>query len=452
MLLTQLDLWHFRNYTRLSLALQPGCVVLLGQNGQGKTNLLEAIAFLAQGRSFRTSDDKDMVGRHQNTAHGLLSTSFEEDALPSVGQLLPEAAAPFCRLRLQAKPLHSPEDTGLSLEARWMALPGVTVEAAPEAWRFRLQFRKQEQPVKNRSHLLGHLPLVSFVLSDLQLMRGAPADRRKWLDGVVAQLEPTHMQQLLAYQRVLKQKSQWLKKVSEGEFHGAAGFSQDVLEPMNEQLIGLSAGIVLSRVKALCLLTPLAQGLHGVMANEGSADLAQMSLGYRVAGVDSTLPVALEELAQWDEAALTAHYKLHSQRLARAEMARGQCLLGCHRDELLMGLGSLSWNAYKLASQGQQRSVVLALKLAEMEALHQHYERPPLLLLDDVMAELDLHRQQVLLDRVLQSPQVLLTTTHLQQAVLQPLLAGERGLTPQVFEVAAGKVTPVTGRSSGVLV
>jgi recombinational DNA repair ATPase RecF len=159
-------------------------------------------------------------------------------------------------------------------------------------------------------------------------------------------------------------------------------------------------------------------------------------MGYSQPGqLGAELGQELEPLVVLPAGQLEAVFLKHLQRVSVAERAKGQCLLGPHREDVLLALGDANWSAYRFASQGQQRSLVLALKLAELEVLLAKQGEAPVLLLDDVMAELDTSRQQVLLEQLGRVQQVFLTTTHLEQPVLYPLLQGHGQHPVQVFQV-----------------
>lgn len=445
MQLTHLKLLHFRNYPQLSVAFKFGCNLILGANGQGKTNLLEAIALLSQGRSFRSSEDAELICRQQGAFQPQLSSAPTQtnSTLPPVE----EVGAPYARV---LGTLHNPvtldEET---VDLRWTGAPRTAQDPLEtlypgERWRYRLQVKRNDKALKSRHHLLGQFATVSFVLSDLLLLRGTPSDRRNWLDKVVAQLQPSHAQILQAYNRVVKQKSQWLKqqqKVGEGSYVGGSHgqTTAAVLDSWNQQLAGLAVPVWQARWQTLLNLLPQTRQVYAALCQEQDPPVW---LGYGMVGqLGEELGHSLESLAQLETEALEQTFLTHLTRLQKAELARGHCLIGPHRDEVLVALGSPEWLATRYASQGQQRSLILALKLAELDWLLASQGQPPVLLLDDVMAELDASRQQVLLQELGRVKQVFLTTTHVEQPVLYPLLENRWEHPVQVFEVDQGQIS-----------
>ncbi len=347
-----LELQQFRNIEALRLALEAPRLIVVGANGEGKSNLLESVELLTSLRSHRCGSDRDLIRRGQNDSR-IRGTTVEGD--------------------------------GLELRLRRVG--------GREAWR-------NGKPLARQLDLLGSLRCVGFSALDLVLVRGEPALRRQWLDRVVMQLEPLYGVLLSQYGRLLRQRAQLSRRRLANE---------ELLDVFDTQMAVLGTRLHRRRLRALQRLAPLAATWQAKLG--GGAE--SLVLAYR-----SGTPLA----AGRDAAALTGEtveesawrMALESElRAQRGEEERlGQCLVGPHRDEVEMRFGELPARRY--GSSGQQRTLVLALKLAELELVTAVVGAPPLLLLDDVLAELDPTRQQLLLEAVGEGHQCLVSATHVE--------------------------------------
>jgi DNA replication and repair protein RecF len=406
MKITELTLTNYRNIAHFNGQFCAGQNLIVGQNGQGKTNLLEALYVLSNARSNRTNTDKELI------KHG-------------------EA---FCTLNAQL--YREALDLPKTLEASFSLTPPTN--------RLKSHFKTQGNVLKSRSQVLGHLPTVSFFLSDLQLLRGTPEDRRRWVDTAAAQLSPGHFALLSNYNHIRLQKAKLLKQDQAPSPEHLAVWNQQLAEVGGQLMAGRLAYI--QQVQAP--LRQLYANLCGPTTDEGG-----LGLHYYAKGLPN--PLALIDNTPSPEALTQALLAGLAQRSAE-ECRRGVCLVGPHRDDLhLLLLDNKTTgmteghstgyyaghDATSFASQGQQRSIVLALKLVELQLLTQHCGEAPVLLLDDVMAELDLQRQGFLLAHLSPQSQLFLTTTHLQTD-------GLIGLPPatqrQVFSVYNGVVSTTT--------
>ncbi|AGY57821.1 DNA replication/repair protein RecF [Gloeobacter kilaueensis] len=347
MFLQSLQLHDFRNYAELALDLSSAKTILVGDNAQGKSNLLEAVQLLATGRSSRALRDRELV------------TQGKEQS----------------RVAARIERLGGTVELELILRAgkrRTVRLGGETQRTQAEA--------------------LGYLNCVSFSSIDLDLVRGAPETRRDWLDGILLQLEPIYTSLLAQYLQVLHQRNALLRRTD---------LSSEALAeqlPLWDDLLTRHATPVMRRRHRLLLrLAPLAQHWHRAI----SGGRENFAIHYQP-------QIAFErEDAQSVQQALT---ELLAQKQA-LEVRRGTSLVGPHRDEVELTIDGIP--ARQFGSQGQQRTLVLALKLAELNLLEQVTGEVPLLLLDDVLAELDLHRQDQLLGAIGERVQTIVTTTHL---------------------------------------
>jgi DNA replication and repair protein RecF len=345
--LQYLALRQFRNIVELRLELTAPRLLVIGANGEGKSNLLEAVELLASLRSHRAASDRDLI-RHQEPSSLLEATLREGDVL----QLL---------LR---------RDGGR-------------------------QARRNGRPLERLLDLPGDLRCVGFSALDLELVRGEPAGRRSWLDRVVQQLEPVYGALLSRYGRLLRQRSQLLRRGLGG------GELPALLASFDAQMALVGARLHRRRLRALRRLEPLASAWQQQLGGGRET----LELAYR-----SGTPLPEGGVPDQEEAWRTLMEE--QLRLQRAEEERlGSCQVGPQRDEVELRLAQQPARRY--GSAGQQRTLVLALKLAELELVGEVVGQPPLLLLDDVLAELDPRRQGLLLESVGEGHQCLVSATHL---------------------------------------
>ncbi|MEB3245345.1 MAG: DNA replication and repair protein RecF [Vampirovibrionales bacterium] len=417
MWLNALTLANFRNISRAQLAFSAGCNIILGPNGQGKTNLLEAIYLLSYGRSCRASSDKELVNQAQSQYGCLIK------GIVHPGQIHPEWRQPY------------------TLEIR--------LEPSGVSQRLSAKLKKDETVLKRRAQWLGQLPSVAFFAQDLALLRGSPGERRHWLDAATSQWHPQHAQYLAEFERVLAQKNRALKTLQiEAETAPILANNTELISVLNTQFAQTAARLLASRQAYLATILPEVTETHAQLTGQdrdGTLNLLYWAKGSL--GSDVPPGECCETLADW-EAALTERLKL---RLL-AERVRGSCLIGPQRDDLSFFItppgATAPLEATTFASQGQQRSIVLALKLAERACLSKALNLSPIILLDDVMAELDPDRQHFLLCALQSStethnvlPQVFLSTTHLTQAE-QFIQATHAGVHPtQIYQVHGGQFT-----------
>jgi DNA replication and repair protein RecF len=255
------------------------------------------------------------------------------------------------------------------------------------------QARRNGRVLVRQFDLIGPLRCVGFSALDLELVRGEPSLRRQWLDRVVLQLEPLYGELLSRYGRLLRQRSQLLRRALAGDQR------QALLDAFDQQMALIGIRLHRRRRRALQRLEPLAAAWQRRLG--GSQE--ELRLSYR----SGSLLEGEEAEEPWRLALLE---QLRAQRSEEERL--GQCLVGPHRDEIDLLLAEVA--ARRFGSAGQQRTLVLSLKLAELELVQQVVGQPPLLLLDDVLAELDPGRQQLLLEAVGEGHQCLVSATHLE--------------------------------------
>lgn len=350
MYLNHLQLIHFRNYTEQLLAFTAPKTILVGDNAQGKSNLLETIELLSTLRSHRSQRDRDLI---------------------------------------QADAQASQITAHLTREMGQMDL-GITLRQTG-----RRSLRVNSDNVRRQVDFLGHLNSVQFSSLDLDLVRGGPSDRRTWLDQVLLQLEPIYAHLSQQYNHILKQRNALLKQQRKA---GAPPLDPAELHLWNQQLVTLGVRTMQRRSRLLQRLAPLAQKWHHAISSQSEI----LSLSYT-----PHVPMAADSPPE----ILLASFWEQLQQRAIAEQAQGTTLVGPHRDDVTLLINTTPARQY--GSQGQQRTLVLALKLAELELIEAVIGEPPLLLLDDVLAELDLNRQNQLLETIADRFQTVITTTHL---------------------------------------
>lgn len=360
MFLTHLHLCQFRNYADQPVELTAPQTILVGDNAQGKSNLLEAIELLATLKSHRTSRDGDLV--REGHDWGQIRAHIERSTGPS--------------------------ELGLVLRRVG-----------------RRSFSRNGEVLRRQLDGLGTLKAVEFSSLDLDLVRGGPERRRTWLDGLVVQLEPIYAHLLGQYQRVLKQRNALLRAAAKRLREGGAPPPAAEWAIWDAQLVAIGTRLVRRRARAIALVAPMAQQWQATIGQGAE----RLTVAYQ-----PNIPLEpawLELDAPEQTAAIQAAFldRLHQKRAI--EPYQGATLAGPHRDEVDLLVDGVPARAY--GSQGQQRTLVLALKLAELAAIEAVVGEPPLLLLDDVLAELDLHRQAQLLAAIGDRVQTLITTTHL---------------------------------------
>ncbi|HJN40168.1 MAG TPA: DNA replication/repair protein RecF [Chloroflexota bacterium] len=351
----RLELVDFRNFAGLELDLPAGPVLVLGRNAQGKSNLLEAVLALASGR-----------GRSHRTLAELIRTI---DGRPR----------PFARIRTEVVA----EDRANRLELVFGLNPTEDGQTGRRASRRVVVDGKP----RRASELLGQLNAVHFSPDDIDLLGGAPAERRRFLDVAISQVDRDYVRDLVDYGRVLSQRNALLRELRERGGDGAG------LEFWDGKLVELGGRIVATRQRFVGRLNDSGATSYRELA--GPAE--PLRVEYVMASMmDARLP--LDSLAE----------------LRGREIQRGQTLVGPHRDDVAILVDGQPAAAF--ASRGQQRLVVLSLRLAEMEWLGRAAGEPPVLLLDDIFSELDPDHRAAVIARMPKGAQVLVTAADDAQA------------------------------------
>lgn len=349
MYLRTLHLQQFRNYRDQTVEFTAPKTILLGDNAQGKSNLLEAVELLATLKSHRSTSDRELI--LEGTKESRITAFLERE--------------------------HSNLDLVINL--RFGARRGITIN---------------QQPIKRHMDFLGSLNAVQFSSLDLELVRGAPEKRRSWLDTILMQIEPIYAHILQQYNQVLRQRNALLKRL---QHEASLDNFYEELALWDVQLATTGSRVTRRRARVLERLAPLAQDWHTKIS--GKTEIFTLNYAPNV-------PIPENNPEKVQEAFLE---KIQLRRIP--EHRQGTSLVGSHRDDIEFLINETAAKLY--GSQGQQRTLVLALKLAELKLIEEVVGEAPLLLLDDVLAELDLHRQNQLLEAIQDRFQTLITTTHL---------------------------------------
>ena len=401
MILTQLSLVNFRNYTRLALDLPAGPILLRGDNAQGKTNLLEAIYFLAATRSAFARAERQLVNWQ----------ALEQDPLP------------FARLEG-----HVWRD-GRTFQLDITLLPG---EGGATHKEMRLNGVK-----KRALDVVGRLNAVLFLPEDIELVTGSPSVRRRYLDTTVCQIDPAYCRTLAEYNDILAQRNALLKQLDE------RGGDQDQLLFWDERLADNGAALIVRRAEVIAELDRLGRNRHRMLSDEQETFRLHYAPSFDPQHrplLDYQRPLSLEELLPSAQpgpspAEVAGAFKSHLRQARREEIARGVTVVGPHRDDMHFIVGGVDMTLY--GSRGQQRTTALALKLAEVELMAQSAGEPPVLLLDDVMSELDAARRARVMTMVDGVEQAILTTTDWSD------YSGEFRARARLWQVSNGQLETV---------
>lgn len=361
MLLTRLQLRHFRTYDSLDLSLSPGVTLLHGPNGAGKTNVLEAIFVLATTKSFRTRTDRELI-----------SWSPPEDGASRFARLEGDATANGGGVRVD------------------MAIAEVPVRVGNGDSTVRKQFKLNGVP-KRAGDVVGEIKAVLFSPDDVSLITGSPSLRRRYMDLMLCQIDHRYLRMLQEYGRILVQRNSLLQRLR-GRPDPAT-----LLEFWDDRLIATAAAIMTTRRGMLRTLNDFAR--------EAYADLS---------GIDEELTIvyrpSLDAIENASDAQIPELFRRRLEQLQTKEIYQGMTLCGPHRDDLEFLIQNKDAQYY--GSRGQQRSVALSLRLAEMRYMTNRTGEQPILLLDEAVAELDDERRGLLIGLTESHPQVFVTTSN----------------------------------------
>jgi DNA replication and repair protein RecF len=383
MLVRHLTLSHFRNHTATDLELHPGVNLLVGSNGQGKTNFVEAIAYLSTLSSHRVAGYQPLIQHDQ-----------------------PQSI-------IRALVVHEDRDVLLELELN---------RATPN------RARINKSDAKRVRDVLGVVNTVVFAPEDLDIVKKDPSNRRAFIDQLVVQVWPRFAGVYSDYDRVLKQRNTLLRTARQT---GTRGNALSTLDAWDDQMVRLGSEIVNARLDLIERLRPFLTSAYQDIAianNEPTIMVRSSLVGVNVLEDEEELPY----LSFTERGAVETMYREKLASVRPKELERGITLIGPHRDDLVLLLGGKA--AKLFASHGESWSYALALRLASMKLLREETRTgDPILILDDVFAELDSGRRSRLAELVRDNEQVLITAA-VAEDVPQSLMAKH-------FEVNSGEVS-----------
>ena len=362
MFIKSVELKNYRNYEDLSLEFSSDKILLIGKNAQGKTNLLEALHYLSCLNSSRAKTDSELI-------------LWNKD---------------FAKLKAVVEKHEIERELEITINP-------------PKRKELKVNGIKKTKS----ADFCTNLSVVSFSVNDLLLLRGVPDDRRSWLDMAISQIYPAYPDRVSKYNKIRTQKNNLLKEIK-----GNINADTSLLDVFNMQLSVSGSNIIFLRLKFLKGIQKIAMEKHIQIAENEILTTVYNSTVSGDIDFCSKNEFSVEEIAKQFE------QKLAERKLE--EIIRAQSLVGPHRDDVSFFINNIE--AKKFASQGQQRTIVLSLKLAELELIKEKIEDTPVLLLDDVLAELDNIRQNYLLNTIGTNIQTIITsvdTLHFDEKYLE---------------------------------
>jgi DNA replication and repair protein RecF len=357
MIVKSLELKDYRNYNHLNMHFSSGTNILYGENAQGKTNILEAVYLCGTTKSHRGSKDKEMVSFTEEEAH--VRVILEKNHIPH-------------RIDLHLK----------KNKAKGVAIDGI--------------------PIKRQGELFGMLNLVFFSPEDLYIIKNGPAERRRFIDLELCQLDKIYLNHLSNYNKVLAQRNNLLKQIAVNKN------LIDTLHIWDEKLLEYGCKIIKTREEFIIRLNNLVGEIHKKLTGGKEHLILQYEPNVRAADFEGKL-----------------------KKYKDKDLALKMTNVGPHRDDLGFLLGDIDIRKY--GSQGQQRTAALSCKLAEIDLVKSIIKENPILLLDDVLSELDRQRQNYLLNSI-GDIQTMITCTGLEEFV------NHRFAYDKVFQVVSGAV------------
>ena len=364
MIIDSIHLQDFRNFKDEKAVFSPALNIIIGENAQGKTNLMEAIYLTSFGKSFRTRNDQEMI----------------------------RFGADFCRV---------------SAAFSEMDADKIQVVIGRDGKKAAMIDRRK---IEKTSQLLGQVICIAFTPEDLKIVKEDPARRREFIDRELSRISRAYLEDLKTYRKALQQRNAALK---EQTFRGN---QDEALDIWDEILAASGAEIIERRRRFLEEISQVSSRIHRGITN-GREEL-QVSYS-------CSIPLSLQKKKIRE----TLYETLREERSKDRE--RGFTGKGPHRDDLILSINEV--NARKFGSQGQQRTAALSLKLAEIDIVRKTTGQNPILLLDDVLSELDVERQQYMIE-TLKDVQMMITTTEVGSQVEKELADAER------IRICRGKV------------
>jgi len=385
LLLKSLVLRNFRNYSDLELEFPCSINLIVGDNAQGKTNLLEAIYFLSTAKSHRTRMDNELIKHGEDWFY--LKGIFESHPVDGGAS--------------------STKSTGFR---SWVEISNTLLGLK------RVKINGQLQ--QKSSNLIGQTSVVIFSPESLALVKGGPADRRKFLDIFISHINPTYLRLLQNYQLALKQRNELLKQIREKRAGVKTPAYVDLLAPWDKQLLEIGTDIMEIRTDIIAKLTNRARERHEELteSNENLDVVYQRSFKnppcppFTKGGND-------DAQAGLNPKLLFEGYNNALNEARNLDILKGTTSIGPHRDDLIIYVNN--FEARRFGSQGQHRTLALSLKLAEIDLIISETDELPIILLDDVASELDFNRATFLFNLLdILNAQVFVTATQLNNLSL----------------------------------
>lgn len=368
---------NFRNYELLDLHFYNKMNLVIGGNAQGKTNILEGIYFLSTAKSHRTSQDNELI-------------QHEKKWFYIKGSVLSVNSSTVVEI----------------------------INTFDDKKRIKINGKSQGRI----SDVIGKINTVMFSPEDLSLIKGAPSDRRRFLDILISRINPPYLRLLGEYQSTLKQRNELLKRIRDNKLHGLK--LDDSLDSWNKLLVEFGSAIIKQRISAISELSSIASEMHKKLTESHE----ELKIEYQ-----SELVTKEEKNSD-----VSGRFVDNLRKSIDSDIRQGITSIGPHRDDLVFTIDSL--DARKFCSQGQQRTGVLALKLANLELTNSKIGEYPIILLDDVTSEIDEKRVSFLFELLSNIPvQTFLTTTNLNNGLLKKYLHSSND-DYDVFLVDNGKV------------
>lgn len=342
MFVNKLELKNFRNYENFNIEFNKNLNIIIGSNAQGKTNLIESIYVSCFGKSFRATNDKDLILSNNN----------------------------YNYVKLEVSKRH----TDIKIEYRIHK-------------KLNKEIKINNNSIKKLSEILGNIYVVLFSPEDLELVKGSPGIRRKFLNRELSNINKKYCHNLIEYKKILKQRNNILKKNIKG--------SDQMLEIFTDQLIEKGTKIILSRIDFLEKVNFISNNIHNKLTNNNE----KLKIEY-------LSNINLENGKNYDK--IKKSFKNKVIKNKNRELKMGYTLVGPHRDDFDLFINDK--DVKKFGSQGQQRTVALSLKLSEIDLIKNETNEYPVLLLDDVFSELDINRQASLL-QIFKNTQTIITST-----------------------------------------
>lgn len=368
----ELSLHHYRNYEDVSLSFHPGIHLFIGDNAQGKTNLLESLYVLALVKSHRTSKEKELI-------------KIEKEYALVKGWI----------------------------EKKHSSIP-LELQISKKGKKAKVNHIEQQR----LSHYIGSLNVVMFAPEDLELVKGSPQVRRRFIDMEIGQISPTYLYYLSQYHKLLHQRNTLLKDWKKRKEN------RPIIDVFTVQLIEIAAKILVKRSSFIELLQKWAYPIH----HQISKSKESLVISY----IYST-PISKEMNESEIIQILTGKF----EEIREKEEERGNTLVGPHRDDIHFFVNGMNVQTY--GSQGQQRTTALSLKLAEIELIKGEIGEYPILLLDDVLSELDDGRRAHLLRAIENKVQTFVTNTSVEG------IESENLLQATIYKVQEGQITLLKG-------